>query len=86
MRTMTTKTYFVVQAFVKTGRRLVSGQTTQEKTANEAMSKAARLAESSRYVGAVAFEQLADDETGETMEEPRLLFKAGDVPAEFSDD
>lgn len=81
---MATKTYFVAQAFAKTGRRLVSAQTAQVPTAEAAIAKAERFA--GRFLGAVAFEQVADDETGELLEEPKLLFRAGELPADFTDD
>lgn len=81
---MTAKSYFVAQGFVKEGRRLISGQTFQEKTAEAAIGRATRIAD--RFAGAVAFEQLADDETGEQLEEPKLLFRTGQLPADFADD
>ncbi|TFF20505.1 hypothetical protein E3C22_16480 [Jiella endophytica] len=81
---MTAKHYFIAQGFVKDGRKLASGQTFQERSAEAAIAKATRI--SVRFAGAVAFEQLADDETGETLDEPKLLFTFGQLPADFDTD
>ncbi|MEN3791709.1 hypothetical protein [Fulvimarina sp. MAC3] len=81
---MAEKTYFIVQAFEKKGRRLVPAQPTQCKSAQEAVSRAER--DTARFAGVVAFSQVADEETGETMDEPEFLFRQGDLPQEMSDE
>ena len=78
---MTAKTYFVAQAFVKDGRRLAAAQALQLSSADQAIARARRFPD--RVVGRVAFQQVADDETGEFLEEPKLLYHAGQLPADF---
>lgn len=81
---MAAKTYFVAQGFIKDGRKLASAQTHQLRTAEDATARARRMADG--HVGAVAFEQVADDETGELLEEPKVLFRSGLLPDDFGDD
>ncbi|MDY8110413.1 hypothetical protein U0C82_14820 [Fulvimarina sp. 2208YS6-2-32] len=81
---MTEKTYFIVQAFEKKGRRLVAAQPTQCRSEAEAIGRAERDAR--RFTGVVAFRQVADDETGEVVDEPVFLARYGDLPQELSDE
>lgn len=78
---MTAKTYYVAQAFVKEGRRVAPAQALQVSSAEQAIARARRFPD--RMIGRVAFEQVADDETGEFLEEPKLLYRDGQLPAEF---
>jgi hypothetical protein len=78
---------YVVQQFVKQGRRLMNGQTMQFKTADEARLRADRDGgRLGNVVGVVAVEQTVDVETGEVLEEPIVLVRYGEVPAEVAGD
>jgi hypothetical protein len=78
---------YVVQQFVKQGRRLVTGQTMQFQTAFEAKLRADRDGgRLGQVVGVVAVEQTVDMETGEVLEEPLVLVRHGEVPAEVAGD
>ncbi|KQT83797.1 hypothetical protein [Aurantimonas sp. Leaf443] len=78
---MPAKTYFIAQGFQKSGRKLVPVSPNQFRTAEQAVARAGRDGE--RYAGAVAFQQIADEETGELLEEPTILARFGELPAEF---
>lgn len=84
VRAMTEKTYYVVQPFEKKGRRLTAAPATQCRSDGEAIARAERDAK--RYAGVVAFRQVADDETGETTDEPVFLARHGELPAEMNDE
>jgi hypothetical protein len=84
---MSASKLYVVQQFVKQGRRLMNGQTMQFKTADEARLRADRDgARLGNVVGVVAVEQTVDVETGEVLEEPIVLVRHGEVPAEVAGD
>ncbi|MEF2550127.1 hypothetical protein VQ042_01980 [Aurantimonas sp. A2-1-M11] len=84
---MSASKLFIVQQFVKQGRRLANGQTMQFKTAEEARLRADRDgARLGNVVGVVAVEQTVDVETGEVLEEPVVLVRHGEVPAEVAGD
>ncbi|HZX87599.1 MAG TPA: hypothetical protein VFF19_28765 [Reyranella sp.] len=82
---MAIETIYVVQSF-KAGARgsLKAEQATQSKSAEMAVRTAERLAE--HKVGVVAFSTTGDAEAGEYDEEPKILFKFGRLPAQFSGD
>ncbi|NDV87968.1 hypothetical protein GTW51_14780 [Aurantimonas aggregata] len=59
----------------------------QFKTAAEAKLRADRDGERlGNFVGVVAVEQTVDVETGEVLEEPIILVRHGEVPAEVAGD
>lgn len=75
---MTEKTYWIVQAFERKGRKLQPAPPTQCKSDDEAISRAERDAR--RFAGVIAIRQVADDETGEVSEEPVILATHGELP------
>ena len=81
---MSEKTYYVVQPFEKKGRTLSPAVATQCRSDAEAIGRAERDAK--RFAGVVAFRQIADDETGEMMDEPVILARHGEVPTEMGED
>ena len=82
---MSASKLFIVQQFVKQGRRLGNCQTMQFKTAEEARQRADRDGTRlGHVVGVVAVEQTVDVETGEVLEEPVVLTRHGEVPAEVA--
>lgn len=82
---MPTITLNIVQTFTQPkGKRLVADQPMQMKTAEEAIRRAERAAE--HKAGVVAFQQHVDAETDEVDEAVRILFKAGQLPAQFADE
>ncbi|SMC43371.1 hypothetical protein SAMN06297251_102161 [Fulvimarina manganoxydans] len=81
---MAEKTYFVVQAFEKKGKRLLAVQPTQCRSDDDAIGRAERDAK--RFAGVVAFRQVADDETGEVLDEPVVLARHGELPANMADE
>ena len=84
---MASSKLYVVQQFEKQGRRLSAGRVTQFKTAEEARSRADRDGDRlGVVVGVVAIEQTVDLDTGEILEEPIVLARHGDVPAEVAGD
>lgn len=84
---MASSKLYVVQQFEKQGKRLSAGRVTQFKTAEEARGRADRDGERlGVVVGVVAIEQTVDLDTGEILEEPIVLARHGDVPAEVAGD
>ena len=81
---MPAKTLFIVQQFEKQGKRLVAGRAIEVGSADAAVLRAERGAE--RYAGVVALTQTVDTDTGEVMEEPRVLARHGELPQEFAAD
>jgi hypothetical protein len=78
---------FFVQQFEKRGRSLGAGQTIQFRTAEQARARADRDGDRlGVVVGVVAIEQTVDVDTGEILEEPIVLARHGDVPAEVAGD
>ena len=81
---MTEKTYWIVQAFEKVGRRLQPAPPTQCKSDAEAIARAERDAK--RFAGVVAIRQVADDETGDVADEPVILAKHGELPGNIAEE
>ncbi len=80
---MPAKTLFIVQQFEMMGKRLVAGRQMDFKTAEEAVGRAER--DATRVTGVVAVQQVVDTDTGEVLEEPVILARHGQLPAEFSE-
>ncbi|WP_427023108.1 hypothetical protein ACP4J4_10755 [Aureimonas ureilytica] len=80
---MPAKTLFIVQQFETMGKRLVAGRQMDFKTAEEAVGRAER--DATRVTGVVAVQQVVDTDTGEVLEEPVILARHGQLPAEFSE-
>ncbi|WP_182422067.1 hypothetical protein [Aureimonas sp. ME7] len=80
---MPAKTLYIVQQFEKSGKRLVAGRQMDFKTAQEAAGRAER--DAPRIAGVVAIQQTVDTDTGEVLEEPIVLARFGELPAEFSE-
>jgi hypothetical protein len=78
---MPEKTLFVVQQFERMGKRLVAGRLMEFKTAAEAQGRADR--DATRTAGVVALKQTIDTDTGEVVEDPVVLARHGELPAEF---
>ncbi|WP_019998569.1 MULTISPECIES: hypothetical protein [Aureimonas] len=81
---MPAKTFFIVQQFERSGKRLIAGRVLDFRKAEEAVARAERA--SSTAIGVVALQHTVDTETGEVLEDPIVLSRFGDVPAEFTDD
>ena len=82
--TMTEKTYHIVQAFEKVGRRRQPATPTQCRSDWEAIARAERDAR--RFAGVIAIRQIADDETGEVSDEPVILARHGELPGTMGDE
>ena len=81
---MPRETVYIVQAYVAgRGKALKAEQQVGCKTAEEARRKAERLAP--LRLGVVAFEVSADTELGDYDENPKILFRSGELPPPFSD-
>ena len=80
---MSEKTLHIVQQFETFGKKIVAGRTIQAKTPDEAVARAER--DSVRFPGVVALSTTIDEDTGEVLEDPRILFRHGTLPAEFAD-
>lgn len=79
---MSRQTNFFVQTFeAATGDRLKAGAPIACRTAEGALRTAERLA--SNKVGVVAFSITSDADTGDYDDQPTVLFRAGNLPAEF---
>lgn len=78
---MSEKTLYIVQQFERMGKKLVAGRVMQFTTEGEAISRAER--DASRIAGVVALAQTIDLDTDEVVEEPIVLARYGDLPAEF---
>jgi hypothetical protein len=70
-------TTYVVQGFQRKGNKLVGDQPKPAKTAQAAVDLAGRLL--GGRAGVIAFSQEVDIET-DTYDEPRVLFRSGDLP------
>ena len=79
---MAEKTLYIVQQFERMGGKLVAGRAMEFKTADEASARAER--DSTRMAGVVALAQTIDLDTDEVLEEPEVLARYGELPAEFS--
>jgi len=75
-------TYFIAQGFRRDGRRLVGDQPQKMRSAADAVATATRLA--IKKTGAVAYSITGDVET-DSMDEPIVLFRAGELPPELSE-
>jgi|GEM_PF-1606559 len=82
---MTEKTLHIVQQFEAIGkaRKIVAGRTMEMRTADAAVARAER--DAVRFPGVVALTTTVDTDTGEVLEDPRILFRHGSLPAEFQD-
>ncbi|WP_294642477.1 hypothetical protein [uncultured Aureimonas sp.] len=78
---MPEKTLFIVQQYERSGKRLVAGRMMEFKTAAEAQGRAER--DAARTAGVVALQQTIDTDTGEVVENPVVLARYGELPAEF---
>lgn len=81
---MPAKTLFIVQLFEQSGKRLIGGRALDFRTADEAMARAERASQTA--VGVVAIQHTVDTDTGEVLEDPIVLSRFGEVPAEFHED
>ena len=81
---MAEKQVHIVQQFESVGktRKVVPGRTIQARSADDAVARAER--DATRFPGVVALTQLVDDDTGEILEDPRILFTHGTLSAEFA--
>jgi len=81
---MPRETVYIVQAYVAgRGKALKAEQQVGCKSAEEARRKAERLGP--LRVGVVAFEVSADTELGDYDENPKILFRAGQLPHPFAE-
>lgn len=76
-------TYHVAQSFRRDGKRLVPDQPHKMRSADAALATAQRLARTK--AGTVAYSITGDVET-DTMDDPVVHFRAGQLPAELQDD
>lgn len=81
---MSAQTLFITQQFRRQGRKLMPAQTLQFRSARDAVARCDR--DAVRMAGVVAFTQTVDDESGEVLEEPAVLARHGELPAEFRED
>ncbi|BDA83251.1 hypothetical protein Sa4125_07930 [Aureimonas sp. SA4125] len=81
---MAAKVLYIVQQFERMGGKLVAGRAMEFKTADEAAARAERDAK--RMAGVVALAQTIDLDTDEVMEEPEILARYGELPAEFREE
>ena len=79
---MSMQTNFLVQAFTAKGTNLKAGVPIACRSEQGALRTAQRLALVS--AGVVAFSTTSDAETGDYDEEPKIFFREGLVPDEFS--
>ncbi|MGH6963383.1 MAG: hypothetical protein ACREE0_02760 [Phenylobacterium sp.] len=81
---MPRETVYIVQAYVAgRGKALKAEQQVGCKSAEEARRKAERLGP--LRVGVVAFEVSADTELGDYDENPKILFRSGQLPPPFGE-
>ena len=81
---MPRETVYIVQAYVAgRGKALKAEPQVGCKTAEEARRKAERLGP--LRVGVVAFEVSADTELGDYDENPKILFRSGQLPHPFAE-
>ncbi|SMC92247.1 hypothetical protein SAMN06297251_112121 [Fulvimarina manganoxydans] len=69
--------------------QLLWGPTSKASSAPDAMNAAAigqAEREAKRFAGVVAFRQIADDETGEVLDEPMILARHGELPSNMADE
>ncbi|KAB0676324.1 hypothetical protein F6X38_21575 [Aureimonas leprariae] len=81
---MTDKTLFIVQQFERRGKKFTAGRSVEYRTAAEAIARAERDAE--KFAGVVALTMAVDTDTGEVVEEPKVLARFGEVGREFRDE
>ena len=81
---MPRETVYIVQSYVAgRGKALKAEPQVGCKSAEEARRKAERLGP--LRLGVVAFEVSADTELGDYDENPKILFRSGELPPPFSD-
>ncbi|WP_152046329.1 hypothetical protein [Aureimonas psammosilenae] len=81
---MPEKTLFIVQQFERRGKKLTAGRSVEYRTADEAIARAGR--DSEKFAGVVALTMTIDTDTGEVLEEPKVLAKHGEVGKEFQEE
>lgn len=81
-KTVPRTTTFIAQPFVRKGRKLAAGPQAKTATAEEAISRARRMAE--RNPGAIAFSITGDAEFDD-YDEPVILGKFGELPPELAE-
>jgi hypothetical protein len=79
---MPEKTLFIVQHFDKQGRKLAAGRAIEVSSSDAAVLRAER--DAPNHTGVVALTQTIDTDTGEVVEEPRVLARHGELPQEFA--
>ena len=80
---MATETAYIVQSFFKQGRKLVADQARKMKTAEAAVDSAKRLED--KKAGVVAY-SIEYDAQADMTGDPKILFKAGELPRELAGD
>ena len=81
---MAKETVYIIQSYVAgRGKALKAEQQVGCKTAEEARRKAERLGP--LRLGVVAFSATADTELGDYDENPKILFRSGQLPHPFAD-
>jgi hypothetical protein len=81
---MPDKKLFIVQQFEKQREKLVAGRGDECRTASAAIAKAALSAPLT--AGVVALTTMVDTDTGEVVEEPKVLARYGEGGREFADE
>ena len=81
---MASITVYTAQGFAQKGRRLIADQAIPCRTADDAIRRAERLSEI--RVGAVAIEQVIDQDTGEVADGARILYRTGTLPPSLVED
>lgn len=80
---MAAKTLYIVQQFETFGKKLIAGRALDFPSAVAAVARADR--DAARFPGVVALTQTIDTDTGEVLEDPVILARHGQLPAEFQD-
>jgi hypothetical protein len=81
---MPEKVLFIVQQFERRGKKFAAGRSVEYRTADEAIARAERDRE--KFAGVVALTMAVDTDTGEVVEEPKVLARFGEVGREFREE
>lgn len=81
---MPEKTLFIVQQFERRGKKLTAGRSVEYRTEAEAVARAER--DATKFAGVVALTMMIDTDTGEVIEEPKVLARFGEVGKEFQEE
>ncbi|GGE11088.1 hypothetical protein GCM10011390_32680 [Aureimonas endophytica] len=81
---MAEKVLFIVQQFERRGKKLNPGRSVEYRTEAEAVARAER--DAAKFAGVVALTLTVDTDTGEVVEEPRVLARFGEVGKEFQEE